>query len=110
MTGGVGLTAGADGLGCGRMEARRLLGVLLVATVLLVTAGTLFLADDCEEDCSPTCGDCTACGLVADRAAPPPLPARLAGTLVATPLAVALPSSPPRQLDHGPLAARPSAA
>jgi hypothetical protein len=86
------------------MPGRRTFALLLLVLAAFAAAGPLLLPADCDDEgCPPACGDCLACGLVADRAPLPMLAARLVSVAVAPLSRTALPSFSPRQLDHVPL-------
>jgi hypothetical protein len=87
------------------MASRRVVGCVLLLAVGLTTAGLLLFEGECSEECPPDCGDCLACGLMADHPAVPTLAAGLAVGSLRRPGHAFLPAFLARQLDHVPLRA-----
>jgi hypothetical protein len=85
------------------MRARRALSLSLIALSLLALLGGILLPDECADTCSPSCGDCLACGVVALLAAPPRAGVALWSAAVALAASRRVPSAAPRPLDHVPL-------
>jgi hypothetical protein len=85
------------------MRGRRLLAIALLAAFAVMAAGPATLAEACQDDCPPECGDCAGCIPPADSAAViVPQPSATCTALAARPLP-RLPSFSPHQPDHVPL-------
>jgi len=85
------------------MSARRSVALALVALPLVALLGGLLLPEECADTCSPDCGDCLTCSMVAVVAGPPPGAVRLASASLALGAGQAVPSVSRRPLDHVPL-------
>jgi hypothetical protein len=85
------------------MPAGRLLALALLALAAAMTGGSLLLPADCDDACPPHCGDCLACGLVADVAGSTPPGLGLAPVGVVPSRGDSRLSVSARLLDHVPL-------
>jgi hypothetical protein len=87
------------------MPARRTLALALLAVLGVAAAGALLIPLGCDDGCPPDCGDCLACGLLADAVVAAPACRGLARAGVVPSLGRSLRTASPRPLDHVPLSA-----